>query len=173
MSLNSDFSANPAKFIIDHVVLVPGGINAGEGRFVLTENSAVSCLLKGSTSVSDLRGFHAEPAPNDDNVFALPVTVDFMFTDLVNGCQFVAYGPDRQHVTVEHNNYIGNPGNYATRLATITAQNHAYFFSLRHNMDYDPMQGANVLGNYTRTNGWRFWVRQRQDLDRGTLGGPF
>lgn len=172
MSNNSDFVAEPRTFILAKAILVPGGLAAGEGYFTLADNNATSCLLRASTSAGDLRGFYVKPLPNANNAFALPVTSDYMFTDLLNGCQFLAYGLDRFNVTVEHNNFIDAPANYPARYDAVHGANHPYFFSFRPGIDYDIKQGACIIGTFDPGSGWHFWVRQRVDLDRGTLFGP-
>ncbi len=172
MPNNTDFAANPAQFIVTKAILIPGGINAGAGRFNLADNGNASCLLQATNSPRDLRGYYAKPLPNANNDFALPTTSDYMFTDLLNGCQFMAYGADRQHVTVEHNNFITTPANYAARYLTVHGAGHAYFFGMRPVTDYNALQGLCIIGTYDRQNGWRFWVRQRVDLARGVLAGP-
>ena len=40
-------------------------------------------------------------------------TVDRFVTNDLSGCQFMAYGPSRDNLTVEHNNQIANNALYA------------------------------------------------------------
>ena len=130
-----------------------------------------------------IRAYYAKPLANNNNEYALPTQIPspyFMLTDGMNGCQFIAYGPDRQHVTVEHNNFIANPANYATRLNQVQQQNHAYLFHISGGVNnqitngtYNRMQGINIIGDYTKASGWRFWVRDRVDQNQGQLYGPF
>lgn len=172
MSNNSDFVAEPRTFILAKAILVPGGLGAGEGFFTLVDNNATSCLLRASNSADDLRGFYVKPLPNSINPYELPITANYMFTDLLNGCQFLAYGLDRFNVTVEHNNYLDDPANYAARYDAIHGANYPYFFSFRPGIDYVIEQGACIIGVFDLVTGWSFWVRQRVDLARGTLLGP-
>ena len=172
MALNQDFERNPFGFIGTKVILVPGGIPAGEGRFRLAENTAHSCLLQASQNPADLKGYYVKPEPDAINRYPLSNLVNFMFTDCLNGCQFIAYGPDRHHVTVEHNNFLHNPGQYQQQEGQVRQQNHPYFFILRPHQDYNTQQGACIVGTYDRTNGWRFFVRLRVDQDQGPLTGP-
>ena len=172
MALNQDFERSPFGFIRTKVILIPAGILAGEGRFRLAENAAQSCLLQASRDPSDLKGYYVKPEPNSNNQYQLSNLVNFMFTDAMNGCQFIVYGPDRHHVTVEHNNFFNNPGQYQQREQQVRQQNHPYFFILRPHQDYNPLQGVCIIGTYDKTNGWRFFIRQRVDQNEGPLMGP-
>jgi len=187
MSLSTDFINSPQNFIINHSILIPGGTtapHAGNGNFQFNANGVNSALLQSSAPGTNIAGYYARPVPNNNNVFPLPTQQQndyFMFTDAMNGCQFIAYGPDRQHVTVEHNNFIGNPAAYALRLAAIVAQGHTYFFHLTAGAapfnvaqgNYDLLTGLNIIGRYTQQYGWTFWVRDRLDQNIGNLVGPF
>ena len=62
-----------------------------------------------------INGYYVRPLADNNNIYTLPTQQPdtyYMLTDLLNGCQFIAYGQDRQHLTVEHNNFISNPNNY-------------------------------------------------------------
>ncbi len=182
MSLTSDFLANPVTFMREQAILIPAQIPAGNAKLQFVPQGAHAALLQLTDQTTNIPGYYARPVANNNNLYALPTQQPdkyYMLTDAMNGCQFLAYGPDRQHVTVEHNNYIGNPANYATRLQTIIEQHHAYFFHFSAgandipNSLYDAQQGINIVGEYTTANGWRFWVRNRVDLNQGTIYGPF
>lgn len=182
MSLTSDFLNNHQNFMRTQAILIPAQIPARDGRFRFIAQGANAALLQTSTEATDIHGYYAQPVANNNNIYPLPTPQPgtyYMLTDGMNGCQFIAYGPDRQHITVEHNNFIGNPANYAARLAVITGQGHAYLFHISAggnnnipNGVYDPQQGINVVGEYTTINGWRFWVRDRLDQNQGTIYGP-
>ena len=183
MSLTRDFLNNFQNFMHDHVLLVPAQVAPKDGQFKLQAQGNHAAVVENSNSQSDINGYYVHPVANNDNVYALPTQQDetyYMLTDTMNGCQFIAYGPDRQHVTVEHNNYIGNPANYALRLAAIQAQNPAYIWHISaaaaDNIvggTYDPAHGINLVGTYDQQNGWRFWVRERVDQNQGQIYGPF
>ncbi|MEQ9917125.1 hypothetical protein ABRQ01_10675 [Pectobacterium aroidearum] len=182
MSLTSDFLANHVAFMRDQAILIPAQIPAGNGKFQFVPQGAHAALLQRTDQTTNIPGYYAHAVANNDNIYILPTQQPnkyYMLTDAMNGCQFLAYGPNRQHVTVEHNNYIGNNANYAARLQTIAGQNHAYFFHISAegnnipNGLYNAQQGINIVGEYTTANGWRFWVRDRIDLNNGTVFGPF
>lgn len=183
MSLTSDFLNNPQSFIRTRVIGIPGGIPPRDGKFKLVENGTIAALLQTTTESVRINGYYVRPLADNNNIYTLPTQQPdtyYMLTDLLNGCQFIAYGQDRQHLTVEHNNFISNPNNYAVRLANIQSQNYPYLWHLTAtpqnnipNGTYNPMQGANIIGEYTGANGWKFWVRDRLDLDTGTVYGPF
>ncbi len=182
MSLTSDFLSNYQKFMKGQAILIPNGIQERNGSFKFQAQGAYAAVLQSANSGSTIRAFYAKPFANNNNAYALPTQIKkpyFMLTDQMNGCQFMAYGPDRQHVTVEHNNFIGNPANYAARLNTIQLQNNAYIFHISAGVSniaggtYNNLYGINIVGDYTKNSGWRFWVRDRVDQNQGQLYGPF
>ncbi|HXC06993.1 MAG TPA: hypothetical protein VNZ86_19675 [Bacteroidia bacterium] len=181
MSLTTDFLANPIAFMRTQSILIPAQVTGGNGHFQFAAQGAHAAVLQ-NAGAGNIPGYYAQPVANNNNVFALPTqqpATYSMLTDAMNGCQFLAYGPDRQHITIEHNNFIGNPALYAARLNTITLQNHAYFLHLTatgvNNIPggtYDPASGLNVVGQYTTANGWRFYVRDNVGANAGTVYGP-
>ncbi len=183
MSLTSDFLTNHQGFMRTHAILIPAQIPARDGTFQFTAQGANAALLQTSTQTTNIPGYYVHPVANDNNIYALPTQQTgtyYMLTDGMNGCQFLAYGPDRQHITVEHNNFIDNPANYAARLDHIAGQHHEYFFHISADANnnipngiYNNQQGINIIGDYTITNGWRFWVRDRVDQNQGNIYGPF
>jgi hypothetical protein len=179
-SLAQQFLINPVAFMHNRAILIPAQVPAGNGEFeFVAQGDAAAVLQRGMV----IPGFYVKPVANNDNPFVLPTQHTepyFMFTDAMNGCQLIAYGPDRQHLIVEHNNYIGLPANYAAHLAAIQATNPAYLFHMTAAMAdnipgqaYDPNHGSNIVGEYSRAGGWRFWVRDRFDQNQGTVYGPF
>lgn len=183
MSLTSDFLNNHQGFMMGQAILIPAQIPAGNGNFQFQAQGAHAALVQTSAQGTNIPGYYVKPVANNNNVFALPTQQPgtyYMLTDGMNGCQFIAYGPDRQHVTVEHNNFINNPLNYAARLNQVQQNNNPYLFNIGAGANdnvptgiYDPAHGINIVGEYTTANGWRFWIRDRVDQNQGTLYGPF
>ncbi len=183
MTLTANFLMNHQGFMSTHAILIPAQVPANNGRFKLTAQGANAALVEASNQNSDINGFYVHPVANNNNIYILPTQQPdtyYMLTDGMNGCQFIAYGPDRQHITVEHNNFINNAANYTTRLNYIANQNFNYFFHISAgtannipNGAYIPMQGINIIGEYRAVNGWRFWVRDRVDQNQGNIYGPF
>lgn len=182
MSLTSDFLANQVTFMRTQAILIPAQIPPRGGNFQFAAQGPNAALLQTANPNTNISGYYVHPIANNNNEYALPTQqagAYYMLTDAMNGCQFLAYGPDRQHVTVEHNNFIGNPANYAVRLAAIAAQHPAYFFHISAGANnnipagtYNAQQGINIVGQYSTANGWRFWVRDRIDQNQGTVYGP-
>ena len=103
----------------ERAILIPAQISAGNAKFQFVPQGAHAALLQPTDQTTNIPGYYARPVANNNNLYALPTQQPdeyYMLTDAMNGCQFLAYGPDRQHVTVEHNNYIDTPANYVTRL---------------------------------------------------------
>jgi hypothetical protein len=179
--LNKQFMANPVFFMRHHFIHVPvgagGGLLAnGRGRFGLTAIAHGGCMLGNFASTSlfahPIDAYFLLANPNNLNVQALPNNVRFMFTNHLNGCQFLAYGPNRNNLTVEHNNWLAGPAaNYPNRVNAIAAAGHAYFFRVRPGIDYNIMQGANVVG-VRGGGGWQFYVRRNANINPGMITGP-
>lgn len=183
MSLTTDFLANLPNFMADQAILIPAQIPAKNGNFQFAAQGAHAALMQVATGTPNIPGYYVKPVANNNNEFALPTQQPgtyYMLTDQMNGCQFIAYGPDRQHVTVEHNNFINDPGQYALRLAAIQATHPAYLFHMTagaaNNINagvYNSMQGVNIVGYYTAGAGWNFRVRDRVDQNNGHVYGPY
>ena len=185
--LNSLFLASPQRFMATHTINTPQGIGnikstslprSGVGEFDLFARMGGTGL--GGAGAVELRTYtdtlmrhgnkiHAfllNALPNQDNKETLPVTVRIMLTNLLNGCQFMAYGPDRKHLTVEHNNYFGDRGQYSTHYNKIQGQPHAIFCALKPVMETTTTAGdeyavagmANIVG-VRADDGWHFFVR--------------
>ena len=77
------------------------------------------------------KAFLLTAAPNPDNSCALPNDVDLFLTADMRGCQFLAYGADRNNLKVEHNNCIAAPANYGARHGAVAGGGHATMISLR------------------------------------------
>jgi hypothetical protein len=186
--LNKEFIIGPVAFMQQNFIYAPdNGLVNGPGQFGLTEVSTrptKSCRIgnfasttaqastrwhgKGSHPIS---AYYLLGLPNNDNMQALPNHVPYMFTMHLSACQFLAYGPDRNNVTVEHNNYIGNPALYAARQLLIAGANHPFFFQVRPGVEYNPMQLANVVGMRTGA-GWQFYLRTQAFAQPGPVTGP-
>lgn len=182
MSLTSNFLADRVTFMRKQAILIPAQIPAGNSSFQFIPQGPHAAYLQPYNKTPNISGYYVRAVANNHNLYALPTQQPnkyCMLTDAMNGCQFLAYGPDRQHVTVEHNNYIATPANYVARLQFIAGQHHAYFFHISNGANdipnglYDAQQGINIVGEYTVANGWQFWVREHVDLDQGTVYGPF
>ncbi|MGD1845074.1 MAG: hypothetical protein ACFB10_06740 [Salibacteraceae bacterium] len=179
MSLSDDFLNNYGSFMKNHAILIPNQTTAGVGTFKFAAQGQHAVLLQNTGSIN---GIYVKPQPNHNNVYTLPAEQEapyYMFTDQMTGCQWMAYGPSRHDLTVEHNNFINNPNQYAQRLQHIQAQNHAYCWHISAGVNniaqgsYNAQDGLNILGEYTPTNGWRFFVRDRAGANQGELYGPF
>ncbi len=175
-SLTEEFNVSPQRFIATHTILVIGGGNpaqpnfqTGIGRFTLEDANTGpgTCFLRNASFFTwdRFNAFLLFASPNNHNVSVLPNTVDRFITNDLSGCQFMAYGPDRHNLTVEHNNHIADNTQYALRYAEIQAENHPVFIALRPvnndhpNPDqYNWMLGANVVG-VRKDDGWHFFVR--------------
>jgi hypothetical protein len=180
---NQSFKENPLDFMRRNFIhTASNGHVMGVGQFGIKriasagEHGGAGVMLGNFTSTSyfahPLGAFFLLAQPQHDNVAALPNTVDFMFTNHMNGCQFLAYGPDRHNLTIEHNNYFGGVGgSYAGRRAVLDG--HAFVFTLepggtsgalgggRHG--YIAQGGANVIGVRDAALGWQFFVRTHAD----------
>jgi len=181
--LNKEFLSDPIKFLGDYCIMVSDGLRGGPGRFDLKlfNKKTRACQLVNFASrtpeATDLESFGSHPInayyagarANNDNVQTLPNNVDFMFTMHMSGCQFLAYGPDRHHVTVEHNNYLdGVSGNYAVHFDQLVLRHPSplgFLFSVRPRIDY--AGEAYVLG-VRRGTGWWFYHR----VPSATVTGP-
>lgn len=182
MSLTSDFLANHIDFMANKAILIPAQVPSKNQKLEFMPQGDHAAYLKVTDKSVFIPGYYVHPVANNNNEYALPTQQPgtyYMFTDAMNGCQFLAYGPDRQHVTVEHNNFIGNNDLYAERLQYIAGKNYAYFYHISAGINnipngtYNPMQGVNIVGNYTVANGWSFRVRDRVDLNAGNVYGPY
>ncbi|OHX10392.1 hypothetical protein BI347_21640 [Chromobacterium sphagni] len=182
MSLTTDFLENPQGFMRSQAILIPAQVSPGNGKYQFSAQGAHAAVLQSTAASPNIPGFYAHPVANNINLFVLPTQQParyYMFTDGMNGCQFLAYGPDRQHITVEHNNFISDPARYAARLAEVMAQRHAYLLHISpsgvNNIpagQYNSQQGVNIVGEYAQANGWRFWARDRVDQNQGAVYGP-
>ncbi|MCC3409690.1 MAG: hypothetical protein JGK17_29895 [Microcoleus sp. PH2017_10_PVI_O_A] len=183
MSLTSDFLADFKTFMRLQAILIPSQIPARNGNFQFIAQGLHAALVQTAAAGTNIPGYYVHPVANNNNIYALPTQQKgtyYMITDGMNGCQFLAYGPDRQHITVEHNNFINDPANYDVRLKQIQQQNPKYLFHISAgskdqiaNGIYDRAHGINIVGEYTIINGWRFWVRDRVDQNQGQVYDPF
>ncbi|MEM7422294.1 MAG: hypothetical protein AAF334_01150 [Pseudomonadota bacterium] len=176
MSITSEFTASPQVWIMTHTYLVlqgnnPAGPNFNTGsqyvRFTDANTGPGTCFLESASwfSLDRFKAFLLTADPNSDNSHALPNDVNFFLTADMHGCQFLAYGADRNNLTVEHNNYFANPANYAVQHAAINGGGHNVMIALRPaNVaapaadQYNFPMGANVVG-VRKADGWHFYVR--------------
>lgn len=177
------------SFMRYNVILIPDTVPPKNGRFKLIKSSEHAALLQVSSNEPTVSGYHAKALPDNDNLYALPTQNQepyYMFTPQLNGCQFISYGSDHQHVTVEHNNYVSSPNpseQYRQHWEEVEQkiQQHGYKYSYHvsasdmddiENFKYKPLHGINIVGEYTKASGWYFWIRDRVDQDTGNLHGP-
>jgi hypothetical protein len=166
-----------------YVILIPAQVPPRNGTFQFHAQGSNAALLQTAGSGTAILGYYVHPIANNINQYTLPTQNPqpyYMFTDQMNGCQFIAYGSNRQHVTVEHNNFINNPAKYDERLNKIRQEHPKYLFHMSAGANdqitngiYDRQHGVNIVSEYTTTNGWRFWVRDRVDQNQGQVHGPF
>ncbi|MDQ8021123.1 MAG: hypothetical protein REI94_04745 [Moraxellaceae bacterium] len=179
--LNKSFINNPTGFMASNFIHVPvgaggGALMQGVSQFGLTTIGGGGCILGNFASNSyfahPIHAFFLLANPNAYNTQVLPLNADVMFTNHLNGCQFLAYGPDRNNVTVEHNNWLNGPAsNYTNRAAAIAGAGHGFFFQLRPGIEYNVMDGANVVG-VRGPGGWQFYVRHDANANPGPVTGP-
>ncbi len=95
-SLTQEFDASPQTFIMTHSILVLGGGNpsqpnfqTGAGKFVLEDANTGpgTCFLRKASYIAwdYFKAFLLFASPNNDNVAALPNTVDRVVTDDLSG----------------------------------------------------------------------------------------
>ena len=185
MSVAGDFDLLPQTWIMTHrfvtptasYVGAPGALPTGDGRFTFEDAGAGGggYLLRvaGWTDVMTrdyFNAFYLAAAPNSDNSCALASTSTRFLTADLSGCQFLAYGPDCNNLTVEHNNYFaGGAVTYAARYNLVHGAAHNVFMALRPSAvvtqqadEYYIIEGANIVG-VRKPDGWHFYARTRTD----------
>ncbi|NEN97362.1 MAG: hypothetical protein F6K50_18070 [Moorea sp. SIO3I7] len=183
MLLTQEFLNDFKSFMGKYAILIPAQLPPKNGTFQFKEQGSHAALLQSASSGTKIPGYYVHPIANNENKYILPTQNQkpyYMFTDQMNGCQFIAYGPDRQHVTVEHNNFINDRTKYVVRLKEIQNQNPAYLFHMSAganddivNSIYNSQHGVSIVAEYNSTNGWSFRVRDRVDQNQGQVYGPF
>ena len=183
MSVTSDFAASPQTWIMTHRFVTPtasyvgaaGALSTGDGSFKFEDAGAGGrgYLLKQVRWRDMLDYFHAfylSALPNQNNAAALSNQHSLFLTADLSGCQFLAYGPDRHHLTVEHNNYFaGGHAAYQARYDFIRSAGHNIVLALRPSAketqqadEYYIIEGANIVG-LKKADGWHFYARTRTD----------
>lgn len=185
MSLTRDFDANPLTWMMTHryvspaasYVGAPGALATGDGAFRFDDRMVFAgnggCLLQVAdwrSPIDRFSAFYLGAQPNQDNAAVLSNTSRRFLTADLSGCQFLAYGPDRNTLTVEHNNYFAGVGaGYAGRYGHIHGQGHAIFIALRPSTvptaaadEYNILEGANIVG-IRKADGWHFYARKQTD----------
>jgi hypothetical protein len=176
--LNQAFMNDPREFMRTHVIHVP---SQGGGGHPLSGIAVCGLYPRDDrnpggrdVSLGLFERFHSHwhvgpshPIPayvlygvaNQDNRQVLPNHVNYMFTMVLTGCQFLAYGPTRGYVTVEHNNYFsGKAADYAAHWQAVQAGNRLHAL-VRPNWEYHVASGAYVVG-VREADGWHFYLRQ-------------
>jgi hypothetical protein len=179
MLVTADFLKNPISFMRSIAILVPDQTGSGSGKFELEQYSKNDAILKRTSQSEYISGYNVIPSANKDNVFELPFPGQdkyYMFTTCMDGCQFIAYGIDSYHITVEHNNYIDNHSNYSVHLDSIKGKDYPYFFSISPGTENDIIQGKynsaeciNILGEFTNSMGWKFFIRDNLNKSIGNI----
>lgn len=102
--------------------------------------------------------FFLSAKPNNVNSFTLPSDVDWFFTDLLTGCQFLIYGsPDRP--TVEHNNSLDGSVDYGACLAN--AQRGGLLIRVSPGEQYDATGGeCAVVVGHRQGGAWQFYMQR-------------
>ncbi|GLQ98824.1 hypothetical protein [Dyella mobilis] len=183
MSVTSDFSGSPQTWIMTHRFVTPtasyigaaGALATGNGSFRFEDAGAGGGgnLLKpaGWKDLLDyFNAFYLGATPNQNNNIALSNQNSLFLTADLSGCQFLAYGPDRNNLTVEHNNFFaGGNAAYVARYNLIQGAGHAVFIALRPSAiatqqadEYYIIEGANIIG-VKKADGWHFYARTRTD----------
>jgi len=118
MSVTSEFRDRPQRWIMTHRFVVPiasyigapGALPTGNGRFKFVDAGTGygGNLLRAAKwyQFDSFKAFYLGAAPNQDNRIALSNTHSLFLTADMSGCQFLAYGNNRNNLTVEHNNYL-------------------------------------------------------------------
>lgn len=120
-----------------------------------------------------IRCFYLSAAPDQVNAHVLNANVDWFFTDLMTGCQFVAFG-NANAPNVEHNNNLSGNVDYTARVNNATQG--GLIAQVTPGVQYNPggAECGTVVGK--RTGGvWTFYF-QRMAADRSlhlvTLPNP-
>jgi hypothetical protein len=187
MSVTSEFEGSPLTWIMTHRFVTPaasyigarGALPTGNGSFRFEDAGAGGGgnLLKKATwgdLLDYFNAFYLSAAPNQPNNAALSNDNTLFLTADLSGCQFMAYGPDRNNLTVEHNNYLaGGAAAYLARYNLIHGAGHAVFVALRPSTvvtqqadEYYIIEGANIIG-VRKADGWHFYARTRTDRGFG------
>lgn len=187
MSVTTEFAAGPQTWIMTRrfvtptasYVGAPGALRTGDGSFRFEDAGAGGGgnLLRtaGWSDLTDyFNAFFLGATPNQDNSVALSSKNSLFLTADMSGCQFLAYGPDRNNLTVEHNNYFAGGGaTYLARYNHINGGGHNIFMALRPSAiatqqadEYYIIEGANVVG-VKKADGWHFYARTRTDRGFG------
>lgn len=169
--LNKAFTAAPQTFLQNtSFVADDNSFSGGSGVYTVNfKNVGGTVLLKKAegtgTFSNKFSAYFLKAVANNDNQgvgFAGGATI--MFTSTIQGCQFLAYGASRSAPTVEHNNHISNPGNYAARYGAVAAgAAHKIRFGNGNGYNLDSVHTYNVVGFKSAGGAWDFYV-QTSDL---------
>ena len=190
----SAFLENFQTFVADQSILVPSNLPNGNHKFKFDARNDHAKTLVVDDAAGPIQGYLLQASADSQNQIALPANEDnyYMFTALLSGCQFMAYGPDNRHVTVEHNNCISSPcpavndAGYEGRLAAVRAENHPFIwvvsgvFGDRANeaaapnaagdgYTYGNLYGGQVVGKFTQAGGWVFTLRDNTMGNNGAV----
>ena len=181
MFVNARFRWNP-KAILDAYWDINSSQNAmgtyytinsmGIGYFELEEYGATTLrLLPGN----EIKAYYLASSYGEKKTLLLQDQADYFFTDTITGCQFAAYGNDRQRMTVVHSNYLNAPSanaqsmaysQDATQVRLGRFDNTAIFGQRNYRKGgFRPGEDASntvvtVIG-WRKDDGWHFYARRR------------
>lgn len=134
---NKEFMADPLKFFNTYYLATQGNAQMRGGLIHIDIVDAKGGDIMLLTDYAQrTHGPGAQPVPanylpavlDDASVLELDPHAPYMFTADLSGCMFAAYGPDAEHVTVEHVNQRTSQArvNIAARCEQIMADHHAF-----------------------------------------------
>jgi len=156
---------DPRLFLGEHIMLVPAhGLVTGRCQLDFEaipgpgNHAQLRRFVRRSTFSRPLNSFFLKAIQDNVSQHALPNDVTFFFTDTLTGCQFLAYGPNRNSLTVEHNN-SRTAGAVDFTARWNNARTFAYHIRVQRGIQYSAASVANVVG-VRRPAGWRFYWQQ-------------
>ena len=165
--LNKEFLANPATFLGKYIYsvkdqdLATGAVQLG---FTSLGGNRLQLAKFASTSkhAHPISAYFLLAVADQVNPGSIDTSgADYFFTSTMQGCQFIAYGASRTSLSVEHNNYLSDTSNYATRYtasgaAGQTVNTRVYNGGL-YTVTSDQRDIGNVVGKRD-SNGWTLWL---------------
>jgi hypothetical protein len=118
-------------------------------------------------SETPIRAYYLPSQVNQTMSMNLGSNSNFFFTDLITGCQFMAYGNNRHNLTVCHINAL-DEGAPAYERAAAGIRSHRFPIEIIHGPSQyraglsavdGPNSVVTVVG-WRRTDGWHFYARQ-------------
>lgn len=185
MSLNSNFKHDP-KSVLDKYWDINSSQNAigtrykvnsmGIGFFDLKKYSDETLSLEDGTGKSGaIKAYYLESKYGETNKLILQDTADYFFTDTITGCQFAAYGNDKNRMMVSHANALDRDTAALQKAAYQADANQVNAKGTDHTVVYgqddyrktglkaDENPGnvvVTVIG-WRKSDGWHFYARRR------------